>query len=451
MRVSKGIFTYGRRQMATEFPLRLIDSDIHAFIRSHEMSFYRILLGLEEATLAGAQQEILHTLLTRYGIEDTHSDPSDQSKRVYLTQTVDKQVKQMVSVCEERVERKQRVVPTVEALKTLVLPEQRSAEWFAMRKGVLTASSLADALGKGHFNTRESLLIDKTSTVPKPFFSSPIMEWGVRYEEIATRYYEFLNMVSIVEFGLVPHPDFPIFGASPDGICDTDSPGPYVGRMLEIKCPPKRQFTKEVPEHYWMQVQGQLETCGLEECDFFQVKLDEHLDINEYADDVCRDDKGRILVGYSSTGHPKGLLLTFESRDDLEHPVFTYRYPPLFLSLEDLLVWKEDTIATYTEPYQRHVDTWWCIERYECTLVLRDVAWWRETMPQIINFWDEVLHYRKVGNHSLLEKKEARKQKRKISVKASGRKKSSPKHVIQVNKDVVDAIPSTYLLDSDED
>ena len=39
----------------------------------------------------------------------------------------------------------------------------------------------------------------------------------------------------------------------------------------------KRQFTKEVPKHYWMQMQGQLESCDLEECDFLQVKISEYL------------------------------------------------------------------------------------------------------------------------------------------------------------------------------
>ena len=49
--------------------------------------------------------------------------------------------------------------------------------------------------------------------------------------------------------------------------------------MVEIKCPPRRKFTKTVPSHYWMQVQGQLEVCGLDECDFFQVKIDELVDV----------------------------------------------------------------------------------------------------------------------------------------------------------------------------
>ena len=78
------------------------------------------------------------------------------------------------------------------------------------------------------------------------------------YEPVATKFYELINNLTVLEFGLVPHPEFKIFGASPDGICDIDSPDDYIGRMLEIKCPPKRQFTDEVPRHYWMQIQGQL-------------------------------------------------------------------------------------------------------------------------------------------------------------------------------------------------
>ena len=36
---------------------------------------------------------------------------------------------------------------------------------------MLTASSLADALGKGHFKTRDDLLIDKSSKDPISYFS----------------------------------------------------------------------------------------------------------------------------------------------------------------------------------------------------------------------------------------------------------------------------------------
>ena len=96
--------------------------------------------------------------------------------------------------------------------------------------------------------------------------------------------------VKIVEFGLIPHPELSVFGASPDGICDEGSPNGYTGRMLEIKCPPKRKFTHEVPQHYWMQMQGQLEVCDLEECDFFQVKLEEYDSKDDYLSDYLEVD-----------------------------------------------------------------------------------------------------------------------------------------------------------------
>ena len=163
----------------------------------------------------------------------------------------------------------------------LELPKQRSKEWYELRKKVLTASSLASALGKDHFKTKYELIEDKL--IQKPFIMNEITEHGVKYEDIATQYYEHLYNVTILEFGLIPHPDFPIFGASPDGICSKDSPSSYIGRMLEIKCPPKRKFTKSVPEHYKYQILGQLECCDLDECDFFQVKIVDYKSFEEYC------------------------------------------------------------------------------------------------------------------------------------------------------------------------
>ena len=132
----------------------------------------------------------------------------------------------------------------LEKLKKLELPEQRTPEWYKMRETMLTASSLADSLGKGHFRTREGLLIDKSSKDPLPYISNDIIEWGVKYEQVATTFYEKINNVNVLEFGLVPHPEFKIFGASPDGICDENSSEEYIGRMLEIKCPPIRKYYK---------------------------------------------------------------------------------------------------------------------------------------------------------------------------------------------------------------
>ena len=289
------------------------------------------------------------------------------------------------------------------SLKQLKLPEQRSKEWYTIRENLLTASSLADALGKGHFQTRDDLLISKTSESNQEISktSRDIMQWGVKYEPVATRYYEHLYNLKIIEFGLIPHPNLSVFGASPDGICDIGSPNGYEARMLEIKCPPKRKFTHDVPIHYWMQMQGQLEVCDLEECDFFQVKLEEYSNINEYEKDCLYKDK--LIHGYTKSEFPKGLILSCKENDSYE-----YLYSPWLGSIDEILNWKQ--IILNNNPTKIYEEKWWRIERYECTLVRRDKSWWISKVPDIIKFWNDVVHYRNVGNEEVKQRIQSRKR-----------------------------------------
>ena len=284
-------------------------------------------------------------------------------------------------------------------LQSLVLPEQRSKEWYELRKGMLTASSLACALGDDHFKSRNQLILEKVENKEIPFVPNPITEWGVKYEEIATKFYESLNSVEIIEFGLIPHPNFTIFGASPDGICSNDSPNEYVGRMLEIKCPPERKFTKTVPKHYWYQMQGQLECCNLEECDFLQVKLQEYKNFEDYSRDINKD---IISDGKTEKGLPKGCTLTYRKCDELK---CSYLYPELFLSDSEYQTWiSENMIKIKSEGHEFVEAKWWYIERYECTLVKRDREWWTQTMEKIYLFNKEVEYYKTNGTKELKQK-----------------------------------------------
>ena len=155
-----------------------------------------------------------------------------------------------------------------------------------------------------------NLIYDKITNAPH--ISNIHTEWGTKYEEIATLFYQLITKTTVKEFGMIPHPDFPIFGASPDGICDDIGPIEYTGRMLEIKCPPKRKFTHEVPKHYWMQMQGQLEVCDLEECDFFQVKLEEYQSVGNYEKDYLYTDA--LVHGKTKEGMPKGLVIAYTKK-----------------------------------------------------------------------------------------------------------------------------------------
>lgn len=291
----------------------------------------------------------------------------------------------------------------VKKLKILKLPEQRSPEWFSIRKKVLTASSLASALGKCHYTSREQLIYNKASEEEAPYVSNPITEWGVKYEEIATKFYEKLKGVKILEFGMIPHPIFPIFGASPDGICSEESPQELIGRMLEIKCPPKRKFTKAVPQNYMYQMQGQLECCDLDECDFLQVKLEEYDNYDKYIEDSNGKD------GETNKDLPKCCVVTYR---ELFSDKNLYLYPELYQANDYYVKWEKEQKSWIEKEKKEFYETkWLCITRYECTLVKRNKIFWNDTMPCIIKFWEDVEYYKANGLKELLENIEKKKFK----------------------------------------
>jgi len=222
--------------------------------------------------------------------------------------------------------------------------------------------------------------------------------------------------------------------------------------MLEIKCPPKRNFTSEVPRHYWMQMQGQLESCNLEECDFLQVKFIEYFTEQEYLEDVYLEDD-IIKEGYSSNNLPKGLLLAFILNNLEGNPTIKYEYCNFNSSFDSLKEWSTNMIDKYQKSdfkYDNIKFHWWKIDRYECTLVGRDREWWLETQPKIIDFWEDVLHYREIGIQKFIDEKEEKKKQKttkRIKLKAD----KSKKNTFEIDKELVDQINTKYLILSDNE
>ena len=62
-------------------------------------------------------------------------------------------------------------------------------------------------------------------------------------------------------------------------------------------------------------------------------------------------------------------------------------------------------------------------------------------MPKILDFWEDVEHYRKIGNQELIDKKNKRKKK----------KKTEPKNIIMINEEIKKTIENNCLLDSDSE
>ena len=149
----------------------------------------------------------------------------------------------------------------VDKLKLYKAPEQRSNEWFAMRKNMMTASDLSAALKmtdmeltrakNGIFEIKDKQkkigsscnpyssfneYIRKKCGVSKKFTGNAATQWGQMLEPLATQLYEKYENNTVIEFGLLPHHSMDWLGASPDGITPD-------GRMLEIKCPMSREIT----------------------------------------------------------------------------------------------------------------------------------------------------------------------------------------------------------------
>ena len=268
----------------------ILPEDLELILLNYDDKIYDLVRNGQCLSVSNSQMrvDIYEAFDDIYQLSDKE-DTLSEAKEKYLRDFIDSYIKDKIREFEERILNRNDILEKLATLKELKLPEQRSEEWYKIREGILTASSLADAIGEGHFSTKDQLLIQKCGG-PRGTIPFHIVEWGVMYEPVATKFYELMNDLTILEFGLVPHPEFKIFGASPDGICDSDSHPDYIGRMLEIKCPWKRQFTKEVPRHYWMQMQGQLESSNLEECDFLQVKFIEYLSEQQYNEDFILED-----------------------------------------------------------------------------------------------------------------------------------------------------------------
>ncbi len=317
-----------------------------------------------------------------YGV---YTVDGDENKKYVIDLNVDSIVKENISNQKVYNERKEKL----KGLKQLKLPEQRSPEWYEMRKDKLTASSLASAIGKCHFTTREELILSKIEDTP--YVSNPITEWGVKYEDIAILFYEELYNVKVLDFGLIPHPTFKAFGASPDGICDDTGNDEYVARMVEIKCPPKRKFTKTCPPHYLMQVQGQLEVCDLDHCDFFQVKIEDYENYEEYEKDIFVDDDV-ILPGRTNLNYPKGVTVSYRKKNEIK---LTYLYPVLNMSDDEYKEWIREKKIEIIEGGHEFVESkWWKISRYECTFIQRDYQWWNENVEHILKFYNDLNMYK---------------------------------------------------------
>lgn len=315
--------------------------------------------------------------------------------------------------------------------------EQKSAEWYAMRLTMLSASDWGTILGVNHYAKPDSVLLKKCgeeSFFPRAAMSA--MAWGNKYEDVAISIYEHRNNKKILEFGCIRHPFIDFLGASPDGISED-------GVMLEIKCPVSRKITGIPPEYYWCQVQGQLEVCELDRCDFLECKLKEYDDEEEYLQDNF---EGNYEL--NEFGHEKGLVAEFYIA---QQEKYIYFYAPVNIIGDKLETWKKEIQEAHEVITDDSKDNiilssfdYWYLEEVSCVPIFRNQEWFNEAKLKLGDFWEEVLYYREMGldflkdelNSQKEEKRRIREEKRDQKKKeADSKKQKKIKDFINLNDD----------------
>lgn|SRR6202008_1295751 len=157
----------------------------------------------------------------------------------------------------------------------LIEVEQRTADWLALRCGMVTASRVADVLAVLKRSNDEAaarklyrteLVIENLTGLTTEHFVSRDMAWGIEQEPFARAAYEMRCNMDVNEPGFAIHPTISKFGASPDGLLGTDG-------VLEIKCPSTAVhldyiLNGVVPIEYQPQMLAEMACAERSFCDF---------------------------------------------------------------------------------------------------------------------------------------------------------------------------------------
>jgi len=257
----------------------------------------------------------------------------------------------------------------LEKLRELPVIEQRTLEWYELRKNLITASDFAQALGEGKFGTQKQFFQKKCGFEKDVFnYNTPPLKWGTMYEPVAGDIYCRRNNVELFEFGILKHPTIDFIGASPDGITSN-------GIMLEIKCPFKRKITGEIPTQYYYQIQGQLEVCELEECDYLECEFTETMDVEDFQ--AFENEKG-VIIEYATDGTTPP----------------QYTYSPIWSGVNTDMDSVDEWITTNMNTTQTNIVLhYWKLTTLNVVRVYKDDAFVQEKIDMLKDVWDKVLQY----------------------------------------------------------
>lgn len=158
-----------------------------------------------------------------------------------------------------------------------MLVEQRSQEWFDMRKGKITSSEIHKIMGgKGDSlsETAKTYLLEKAAEFYGGHGASatgPAVEWGMELEDTAVEAYQARTGNTVEKCSFIPISEF--YGGSPDGQVLPKG-------AIEVKCPfnsvnhfkhglikSPEDFKKVAPNYYYQCISHMI-ALKAEWCDF---------------------------------------------------------------------------------------------------------------------------------------------------------------------------------------
>ena len=256
----------------------------------------------------------------------------------------------------------------LQALMNIPKIDQRTPAWYEARNNMITASDIAQSLGHGKFGTQRQFYEKKCGYEIDKFDSSmPALKWGIMFEPVAASAYSLKNEDVVVhEFGLLRHPSVGHLGASPDGISE-------MGIMIEIKCPWRRKITGEIPLQYYYQMQGQLDVCGLDECDYLECGFREYDELCDFVED------------FSETEDFMGIILELKDGKGYE-----YVDASLWRDVDAQLAWM-DAATKACDVEKTH---FWRLHTYSVRRVYRDDQFIKDAYTKLADVWQNVVSFK---------------------------------------------------------
>jgi putative phage-type endonuclease len=278
-----------------------------------------------------------------------------------------------------------KITKKIDYLRGKPQPAQRTAEWYEFRHKLITASNAYKGFADG--SELNQLIFEKCQPVRAPDTTEKTMptmvnvdttlHWGQKFEPLSVMIYEDKYGTKIEDFGCIQHDKHSFLGASPDGI-NVDKTSLRYGRMLEIKNIVNREIDGVPKLEYWVQMQLQMETCDLDECDFVETRF------LEYESESAFNEDDSDSVEY------KGLIMYF-TQDG--RPI--YKYAPLHLSGEELAVWEAEQHAQTEHVWIRNI--YWKVDQFSCVLVQRNQLWFQDNISTLQQVWKTIEYERAHG------------------------------------------------------